>query len=174
MAKKKMLVINTSIISNAKVQGYLSQFVDIGQAQRALSKGLTRDAKLNNFIKASETGFEKGNGLYLDKERRQRIFEACDHVGMTSVEAKQAAALFIVQTDVDSAVEAKRLQVTANETLELNGEQKAALEGALKKYSQFLSTRIKPAVQDMLVHELCVAKIEDVEVDEKADEVPAS
>jgi hypothetical protein len=170
MAKQKVLVIDQKVITNAKVQEYLSQFVDVGQAQRALSKGLTRDAKLNNFIKASETGFEKGNGLYLDKERRARIFEACSYVGMTSIEAKQAAALFIVQTDVDSAVEAKRLNVTANGTLELDNEQKASLEGALKKYSQFLSTKIRPAVQDMLAHELCVATIEERETEEVEDE----
>jgi hypothetical protein len=163
----KKQVVAAAILANKDVQKYISEFVDKGpeKSARALAKGYSRDAKLNNFIKASESGFEKGNSFYLDKERRQRVFDACNHVGVTSIEAKQGAAIAIVQSDIDFEVARKISEVTAKGTLKLNGEQKAALETASKAYRKFLIDKLIPSVQDMLSHELCA--MEEKEVEEK-------
>lgn len=157
-----MVKIAKAVADNAEVQKYIREFVDKGpeKSARALAKGYSRDAKLNNFVKASESGFEKGNSFYLDKERRQRVMDACNHVGVTSLEAKQGAAIAIVQSDIDAEVERKISDVTAKGTLKLNAEQKSALETAAKEYRKFLETKLIPSVQDMLAHELCATEAE--------------
>ncbi len=138
-----MAKIKKSVVED--VQTYIDQLANKkgpDKVGRLLAKSYGADAKLNRFLVSK---LDQGLGFFTDKLKRNKLLAICDeNYGFTSIQEKQAMAIKILQSDVEDAVEAKRLEVTAKGTMVLNDEQKAALTKKLVEYRTFMLNTFMP------------------------------
>lgn len=140
----------TKVAINPKVQEELQELINTldmptGKAARILSKAIGKDNKLNRFL-ASKV--DQGYSFFTDKKRRDKILDNIQSAfGFTDVKGKQALIIKILTGEVESEVNAKRVELTKG--LDLTEEQKAQLVKKLAEYRNFIAKDLQTAALEL-------------------------